>query len=306
MRPGVQINIRQTSGLGNQLFQYAAGLFFAERYGARIEVLIEPSERASSYGFPRPFLLSKFRITAPVRQTSKVDRMLFAHKPGLRWVAPVLRKAMGVAEYSEPVSNHYKFQPDLPVGDDVRILYLAGYWQSYRYVEAVEGRLRRELQFCRPAAGKTLELLQRIAATPTAVSLHVRRGDYTLAAESHFAIGASYTERAIAAMQERLPGAVFFVFSDDIAFCRKNLPQGLNAIFVDHNDSYTSYDDIRLMAACHHHIIANSTFSWWGAWLDDRAGKIVMAPRYWQNQPNGYFPDLLPPSWSLIDVSSTM
>jgi len=301
MRQGAQINIRQTSGLGNQLFQYAAGLYFAERYGARMQVLIEPAERATSYGYPRPFLLSKFCITAPVREVNAVDRLLFANKPGLRAVAPVLRKAMGVAEYTEPLALHYTFQPELPVGDAVRTLYLAGYWQSYRYVEAVADKVRSEFRFKEPAAGKTLEVLRRIEQTPMAVSLHVRRGDYTLAAESHFAIDVGYNERAIAQMRALVPNAVFFVFSDDIEFCRTNLPQGLDAVFVDHNDSFTAHDDIRLMSACRHHIIANSTFSWWGAWLDLRPEKIVLAPRLWQNRVDGYFPDLLPPAWTLVD-----
>ncbi len=129
----------------------------------------------------------------------------------------------------------------------------------------------------------------------------MRRGDYTLAIEGNRTLPLDFYIRAIAHMRERLRNPVFFIFSDDIAFARANLPADLPAFFVDHNDDQTSHEDLRLMSACHHHIIANSSFSWWGAWLNPRPDKIVLAPRYWMLTPDSYFPELLPPTWIIVD-----
>jgi hypothetical protein len=143
--------------------------------------------------------------------------------------------------------------------------------------------------------------MEQIAACRNPVSLHVRRGDYTLAAEGKIALPLSYYASAIAYCQARLEDPTFFVFSDDMEFARANLPGNPRAVFVDHNDDASSHEDLRLMSACRHHIIANSSFSWWGAWLNPRADKIVYAPKYWLLNRDSYFPDLFPASWLLDD-----
>ncbi len=142
-------------------------------------------------------------------------------------------------------------------------------------------------------------MLTRIQQQGQPVSLHMRRGDYTLAIEGNRTLPMSFYTRAIAHMRERLTTPVFFIFSDDIAFARAHLPADLAAVFVDHNDDLSSHEDLRLMAACHHHIIANSSFSWWGAWLNPRSDRIVFAPRNWTQAADSYYPDLLPPEWTV-------
>jgi hypothetical protein len=168
--------------------------------------------------------------------------------------------------------------------------------------QAVEGKLRKELSFRKPPIGHNAEMIDTVLAAEQSVSLHIRRGDYTSAAEGNIALPMDYYERAITAMRERLPKAKFFVFSDDMAFARANLPQGFPAVFVDHNDDYTSHEDLRLMSNCRHHIIANSSFSWWGAWLNPHEDKMVIAPRQWLLKPDSVFPELTPPGWQLFDV----
>jgi hypothetical protein len=156
-----------------------------------------------------------------------------------------------------------------------------------------------ELSFKEPAQGKNLEVLKQIKQCKNPVSLHVRRGDYTLAAEGNIALSIDYYTSAISTFKERLVDPTFFVFSDDMAFVRQNLPHHVKAIFVDNNDATASHEDLRLMSACHHHIIANSSFSWWGAWLNPRPDKMVIAPKHWLLKADSYYPDLLPPSWTL-------
>jgi hypothetical protein len=102
-------------------------------------------------------------------------------------------------------------------------------------------------------------------------------------------------------MQERISNPTFFVFSDDIAFARALLPKGERMEFVDHNDESNPDEDLRLMSSCRHHIIANSTFSWWGAWLNPCPAKVVCAPEIWQDDdPTIPYPDLLPSAWLRI------
>jgi hypothetical protein len=111
----------------------------------------------------------------------------------------------------------------------------------------------------------------------------------------------SYYQQAWNAMLEQFKDADFFIFCDDIEFARANLPQTGKRTFVSHNNELTAYQDLRIMASCQHHIIANSSFSWWGAWLNPNASKVVIAPKYWRGTPDSYFPDLFPPRWRPLD-----
>jgi hypothetical protein len=151
------------------------------------------------------------------------------------------------------------------------------------------------------AKGNNLRVLEQIDGASVSVSLHVRRGDYTLAAEGNIALPLDYYRRAIDLIRERFSDPTFFIFSDDLEFARQNLPTDIRRIFVEGNDDFSSHEDLRLMAACQHHIIANSSFSWWGAWLNPREDKIVIAPRHWHLSPDLIYTDLLPPTWHAID-----
>ncbi len=293
---------KQLSGLGNQLFQYAAGLYFADRYKGKLFVIQEPAHGTLSHGmYSRPFLLSQFQITSPVRLGNRFDRLMLSQgRRGLKVGAPV--KALGrVAVRYEAKEQRYHFIEDLELPSGVRTLYISGYWQAYRYAEAVAPQLRREFQLRQPASGDNQRLLEQIAATAVSVSLHVRRGDYTLAAEGNIALPLDYYLRAIDVIRRRFEDPIFFIFSDDIEFARNNLPAGLRGVFVEGNDDFSSQEDLRLMAACQHHIIANSSFSWWGAWLNASPNKVVVAPRHWHLSPESAYTDLLPPAWHALD-----
>ena len=132
----------------------------------------------------------------------------------------------------------------------------------------------------------------------------MRRGDCTVAATNRVDLPLEYYLNAISTIKERLGDPTFFVFSDDIPFVKEYLPQNLAMVFVDHNDDFSAHEDLRLMSSCHHHIIANSTFSWWGAWLNPRTDKMVIAPKHWYNTEDSYYPDLLPQTWLLADVAN--
>lgn len=298
----MKILSKQLSGLGNQLFQYAAGIYFASRYEGHLSVIQEPLVGTVSHGrYNRPFLLSQFQLTSPTRMLTKFDNMMLAQSPR-RLLASAPLKLLGkIAVRHEAPEQRSHFIEDLALPAGVRTLYIAGFWQAYKYAEAVAPQLRREFRLREPAAGRNEEMLKQIHATSVSVSLHVRRGDYTLAAEGNIALPLGYYHRAVDVIRQRFDDPVFFIFSDDISFARQNLPTGMRRVFVEGNDDFSSHEDLRLMAACQHHIIANSSFSWWGAWLNPRPEKVVIAPRHWLLTPESGYADLIPPSWQTLD-----
>jgi hypothetical protein len=296
----MRIIVRQISGLGNQLFQYAAGRYFANRYNMRL-TLARDETGAVSHGYNRPFLLSNLSILSDVRSYARLDRVRVHPPEYLEGPVCALNKITGTQIFSEKPSQRYTFISDITMLENVRSLYLIGYWQAHRFADSVMETLRKEFSFREPPKGRNLELAERIRNSQDPVSLHIRRGDYTLAAEGNIALPVSYYTRAIQFFRERLRSPRFYVFSDDMAFAKSSLPRNIDAEFIDHNDSFSAHEDLRLMSSCQNHIIANSSFSWWGAWLNPNPHKIVYAPKYWLLKPNSYFRDLLPPSWILDD-----
>jgi hypothetical protein len=297
----MQIVVRQVSGLGNQLFQYTAGRYFANRYGAQMSIVVDPSRNAVSHGYPRPFLLSHFSITAPFHELTVYDRLILTWRGRMKPAGTVLRSMLGTQAFTQEFTRRYTFLQDIPIQNGIRTVYLIGYWQAYRFADEIADELRTELRFREPARDKNLEVLQRIQQSTNPVSLHIRRGDYTLAAEGNIALPIDYYNQGIRFFRDRLVDPTFFVFSDDINFAKANLPRDIRTVFIDHNASSSAHEDLRLMSNCRDHIVANSTFSWWGAWLNPRADKTVFAPRYWHLNSDSYYPDLLPPSWTLAD-----
>jgi Glycosyl transferase family 11 len=297
----VKIVLRESGGLGNQLFQYAALRYYAKLYGAQMHIAVDPAWNALSYGSPRPCLLHHFSIPAEMEERSHLDRIMLSRKPGLQTVSALMKYLLRVQKISEKTSDCYSFVRTLPVKPGTRVLYLEGYFENHLLIEEIAGELRLDLAFRNAAEGKTLEVMHQILQSRTPVSVHVRRGDATVPAEGKVILPKEYYARAIAQVREKFGDATLFVFSDDISFAKENLGLQAKTVFVDHNDDYMAHEDLRLMSSCHHHIIANSTFSWWGAWLNPRLDKMVIAPRRWYLSKDDYYPDLFPGDWILDD-----
>jgi hypothetical protein len=174
--------------------------------------------------------------------------------------------------------------------------YLVGLWQSDKYFKDYAQQIRQDLVLKENASAKNAELLNKIAAQ-NAVSLHVRRGDY--ATYPHLQtlgpLGPDYYKKALELIKSRVKKPVFYIFSDDPDWCKQNLNLGRDFVFVDHNSK--GFEDLRLMSSCKHHIIANSSFSWWGAWLNPNTDKIVVAPSPWFIDPGFDTSDFVPADW---------
>jgi hypothetical protein len=266
------IIVRLRGGLGNQLFQYAAGRSLSLHHDVDLRFDLY-TYRKHPY---RTFELSKFLIPAVEATRAEVHRFTGSN--------PVIRYLNKRSNYfycprvcAQP---HYHFFEDFfTLPPDI---YLSGYWQSEKYFSEVSNIIRNEVQPLVALDVRNLALQNRLK-TQESVSVHVRRGDYvsSTAYGSFFgALEKSYYDQAIEIIKKRVAMPTFYFFSDDLAWCRDNF-QHLQAEFIDHNTGVDSYKDLLLMSSCSHNIIANSTFSWWGAWLNQNPRKNVIAPARW-------------------------
>ena len=152
-----------------------------------------------------------------------------------------------------------------------------GYWQFENYFSKYESQIRNELTFKSPVSDLTLIWMKKIRDDSMPVSLHVRRGDYVTG--NRYIVPQEFYERCVGILKENFPEMTLYIFSDDLDWCRQHFNFEIPTYFVNCNDESRAYEDLVLMSLCKHHIIANSTFSWWGAWLDNRIGSLIFAPR---------------------------
>jgi hypothetical protein len=180
--------------------------------------------------------------------------------------------------------------------------YLDGYFQSDKYFREYSDIIRNDFEVSIPPSQENILMIEKIQSV-NPVSLHIRRGDYVKNSNTqalHGLCNAEYYQKSIAYIAERVENPVFFVFSDDIAWAKENMKTGFEQYFIDFNDASQNHEDIRLMKHCKHHIIANSTFSWWGAWLNPSSEKIVTMPSIWFSGYTYDTRDLYPDGWVRI------
>lgn len=281
-------------GLGNQMFQYAAGRALALRLGQPLRLDISGF---TSYDLDRAFELDHvFACDVSLATSDDLRSVLGWQYSG--WMRRLLRKPL-----LAPVRcKRFVVEPHFPYWTGWRELsgncYLAGFWQTEKYFAEIAQTLRAEFAF-KPALSQRNAALAQLIQQVNAISLHVRRGDYVQDQRTYRTHGLcpiSYYQAAIRHMVGQIERPHFFIFSDDVAWVRQHLHIDFPCTYVDHNQSKESFNDMRLMSMCRHHILANSSFSWWGAWLNARADKIVLAPQRWFANATDTR-DLLPQGW---------
>ena len=283
---------RITSGLGNQLFQYALARSLALRNKTSLYFDLSYYKHLYDTDTPRAFKLDRFAIdyrllnTSPYLYLSKATKLLPDRtlKPFVNWL------------------TERQFHADIGVLDtNDQFVILDGFWQSERYFAHCEDVIRSELAFQRDTGARFVSYQQQIEGSEQPVSVHIRRGDYVSHPEfsqSFGFLGLDYYQTAIALLTERFTGVKLFIFSDDPDWVRQNLALTLPHEFVSNTGPDADLNDLQLMSLCHHHIIANSSFSWWGAWLNPASAKVVIAPKQWfKNKPDWNTKDLIPSTW---------
>lgn len=288
------IVVRMQGGLGNQFFQYAVGRAVSERLACRLFLDVSWYRNLPKRATPRAWELGRYPIQAecldPRDERSpwfcSMERLGCVLRSGGRWhwARSFRERSM---DYDPRVAKLHSGWM------------LEGYWQSPLYFDAVSDALRCELQPGTPMGADDERVAAEILADPQlAVAVHVRRGDYLsgVHAAHHGVCDLDYYRRAFEQIRRRIVGARFFVFSDDPAWVRSRTDVFGGAHLVSHNDTSSAFQDLRLMSLCRGHVIANSSFSWWGAWLSPGSGKFVVAPSRWLagGEP---MPSLMPPEW---------
>ncbi len=277
-------------GLGNQLFQYAAARSLAQRL--RTELVLDP------YWFSHPvpgetarsLELDKYPVKLRIAEADEQYRW--------RWLRGRVGRYLPLFSSTRLVRER-GFGFNESIHQAKANSYLLGFWQSERYFAEIRETLQRELTPLAPPSQRDEVLLQAMTAG-NAVSVHVRRGDYVSSASAnafHGVCSPDYYERAIQHVTARVKSPILFIFSDDPDWTRANIGTGgCPAHYVNHNTAPDAFQDLRLMSRCKHHIIANSSFSWWGAWLASHPDQIVVAPTQWfrADRPT---PDLIPAHW---------
>lgn len=284
-------------GLGNQMFQYAAGRSLSLAKG--VEFCLDVSD-FSGYGLHQGFELQRvFNCPVPTATPNDVQAILGWQASSImrRLLArPALSMFRRCGFVVEPSFNYWRGIKDVPADS-----YLTGYWQSEKYFHDVAQTIRADFTFKIPPSPRNVELAEQIGRE-IAISLHVRRGDYVKnpkTTATHGLCSLEYYQSAIQYVIDRVERPSFYIFSDDPAWVRENMKIEYPSVYVDHNHGAESYNDMRLMSLCKHHIIANSSFSWWGAWLNPNPDKIVVAPRKWFANNNDVS-DLFPSGWVML------
>ena len=254
--------------LGNQLFQYATGRAAAQRTGQDLQLDLRFLHQHPEMEYSLPH----YRI-----DTVETGTLPPVRSDGLRYRLWKLRSVFTGQRIIERRNDFTPAALTPPKNAQLR-----GYWQNARYFADQADVIRRDLTLCEALKGENARTAQRIAQSGTPVSLHVRRNDYLDHSDTFVVLTPRFFQEAAQRLKQQVAGPLsFYLFSDDPEWAEANLDLPGEKFLVHHHSGTTPHTDLHLMSLCRHHIIANSTFSWWGAWLNPSPEKIVIAPAKW-------------------------
>ena len=280
------IKVRLSGGLGNQLFQYA---FAYSLFNNGYDVTLDSSGfnvDAAHNGLE----LDEYDLKLAVsNRISVMDRLKYRVAANNKYLAKIIQ---GVN-----IERSYGFDPQMmrPPANSL----IAGYFQNEKYFKHHRTELIQEFMLplnLRSSIGNQINLIKEY---PGITSIHVRRGDYLLHPEIYGVCNKDYFHRAICLINDKYPDTKFFFFSDDMSWVKKNFSHS-NFLFAEANNS--PKQDLYLMSLCSHHILSNSSFSWWGAWLNHSVYKTIVAPIRWyaNDELNLSVSDIVPADWLRI------
>ncbi|HVB19813.1 MAG TPA: alpha-1,2-fucosyltransferase [Candidatus Paceibacterota bacterium] len=293
------IIVKLEGGLGNQLFQYA----FARSVSSKLETDFRlDTNPFHTYYTLHKYSLNHFNIQEKFARDSDFFGFVWVRKRHkvfntfYRYLR--LKKKLMPFYYPE---RTFHFDPSVFSKDGV---YFDGFWQTGKYFKNIETELRNEIALKEPFSNYSQGIFEEIK-TSTAVSIHVRRADYVTNKSSniyHGTCSMDYYQKAMEYISQRVSSASFFIFSDDYDWAIENFKSLPHPVTCVKNTAEKNYEDLLLMASCKHNIIANSSFSWWGAWLNRTEGKIVIAPKQWFNNVKTAVNtrDIVPEAWIKI------
>lgn len=274
---------RIIGGLGNQLFQYAAARALSIHNNVQLKLDVSSY---SDYTL-RSFELEKFYVKAEPATRSEIDQLVPGNffSKSLQYILPPRQKTYFRERKFSFYKNYFSLGPNV---------YLKGYFQSEEYFNRFADQINSDIKWKGKLSAKAGEIETQIRNC-TSICIHIRRGDFESNSKTtsyHGLLSADYYNDAINFFQERFSKSSFFIFSDDLGWAKSNIQS--KGYLIDLNDPLETF---QLMRSCRHHIIANSSFSWWGAWLNPNPDKIVIAPKNWFNKGPKDTQDLIPKGW---------
>lgn len=281
-------------GLGNQMFQYAFYCALKEHHN---NTLIDLSS-FKRYNLHNGFELSHiFNITPSIATNEEIKKLTnlndysILSKLKRKMATSGIKIILKESEYleSSPI-------PNLNIFDSQKDMYYWGYFQSEKYFSQIKNQIISTFTFSNQLDKRNLAILKKIQNTKS-VSVHIRRGDYLIDKQFKNICTLYYYKKAIEYQLSKDNNLTFYIFSDDITWVKNNFSENINCEYIDWNIGSESYKDMKLMSMCHHNIIANSSFSWWGAWLNTNKNKIVIAPKKWNNTNSHKAESIIPETW---------
>lgn len=296
------IFVKLMGGMGNQMFQYATGRNLALRHNVHLKLdLSFLRKQKENSGFTlRNFELDKFKINADIADDNEINNItgkgklinkLFFHAGNK--ILPYYKRNVIVEKGISFDKNIFKAPANCM---------LIGYWQSDRYFKEIENTISADFELANDPDEYSLKILDSILHS-NSVSIHFRRGDYVSnenAFKIHGICKLSYYYKAIQIISEKVLNPEFYVFTDDMKWVREYFKIDFPCTYIEGNDK-RSEEDLRLMSHCKHNIIANSSFSWWAAWLNQNSDKIVIAPKFWFHGVCSDSTCIVPENWIIVD-----
>ncbi|HTK33037.1 MAG TPA: alpha-1,2-fucosyltransferase [Candidatus Paceibacterota bacterium] len=297
---------RISGGIGNQLFQYAVGRALSLKNNTELKLdthfyglNIEPDRSFKLSHFNIPNIEALIATDADFKKTgipNPIKQDLFSK---------IIRKGFRTIESIKPINKRkVVLEPTfnfIPKVMDIRgDCYLSGVWQSEKYFTEFEAAIRKDFALKVPLSEKAAHV-KRMMEASSSVSIHIRRGDQVkdpVLLKKHGELTKEYYSKALVYIQEKTGGTPIriFVFSDEIDWVKENMNFGTDAVYVSEY-KIPDYEELVVMSACTHHIIAKSSYSWWGAWLNPNNDKIVIAPKQRFGEASNVAHDLIPESW---------
>ena len=292
------IIVQLAGGLGNQLFQYAAARRLALHKGVEFALDFHNDPGLAQRTYRLGYFNIRQRLATPDETLRAQDQR--AQGP----LARLWRQRRKLLPYCRRrvVRERQPFRFDPRLLNISAEAYLMGHWQNEKYFAPIADTIRAEFTLKQPLSAASAAVTRQIEASQ-AVGVHVRRGDYAHNPATHRHHGLcspDYYQTCARKILSQHPGAVFYVFSDDPQWVAEHLDLGKTHILIDHNGPERDYEDLLMLSRCQYFIIANSSFSWWAAWLSARPGKTIYAPQRWLASDQFDTSDIVPAGWQRV------
>jgi hypothetical protein len=291
------IVVQLQGGLGNQMFQYAFGRALAEARMQNFYLDVSFLNKKADGYTQRQYALDIFSSAFQIAPSEDIQAFENALKKD--FISRIKRRLIP-SEFVTHYERGFTFQ-NLPFDEKKANRYI-GFFQSEKYFKSYRSIILAVFKFPIDELVQAQELREKIKSCD-AISVHIRRGDYVTnqnANQFHGTCDENYYYNAVRTLCEGLNNPQLFIFSDDLDWVKLNMKFDIPSHYIDFNTGERSHFDMEMMSLCNHHIIANSSFSWWGAWLNEKANKKVIAPINWFNDTSIDTKDLIPEGWQTM------